>query len=389
MFETFQSMGWKRRLSVVLSAVWLLLVFTISDHDRIAGFVGLGVLPLAILWGAGWAIAGYLAQRQQAISSQAKPTLMEQLKAVLTERAVLIIAVLLGWTLIAQIFSTSDVARHAGEWFVYALIGYGLSTWIGPLKPVRGRIVAAVFLCGLAWVSGKEHYANIAMAKDLQSLASLVPQLQNNDAISEEQIKSTGMFEPALRVAIANLNTQNELAAEYLKTIESASVSTMLTPKTLSSLEARQAARLRASNLKISLETLRIKFDSFYTDMPKRFELAASNIPERGRSEFVKGIIRSNDENQVIYQKLLKINNEVLDIAEDFFALSDKANPKAIGGQIYFTNDADLASYRRLFVQMQELSKQENEQLRKIYELDSKRTDKLTNTIREMRVLTN
>jgi uncharacterized RDD family membrane protein YckC len=62
---SFADMGWKMRLALVVSALWLLLVFAIARSERDSGavFVGLGLIPVAILWGIAWVVRGYLKQR--------------------------------------------------------------------------------------------------------------------------------------------------------------------------------------------------------------------------------------------------------------------------------------------------------------------------------------
>jgi len=66
-------MSWKRRLAVVLSAVWIIVVAAIAansgaEHDirdryffnashALTLFLVFGVLPLLVLWGSAWVLS--------------------------------------------------------------------------------------------------------------------------------------------------------------------------------------------------------------------------------------------------------------------------------------------------------------------------------------------
>lgn len=56
--------GWKMRLGIVLSFIWIALAAVISldaqrSGDGIGAFIFLGVLPLAIAWGIAWIWIGF------------------------------------------------------------------------------------------------------------------------------------------------------------------------------------------------------------------------------------------------------------------------------------------------------------------------------------------
>lgn len=53
-------MSWKRRLSILLSVLWLLLASALAlDSYNSQGLILiLGILPLVLLWGIWWVITG-------------------------------------------------------------------------------------------------------------------------------------------------------------------------------------------------------------------------------------------------------------------------------------------------------------------------------------------
>lgn len=73
MNEFASEIGWKKRLAIVLSFLWL-AVFAIvgtSERDGFALFVALGLLPVATLWGIAWVWSAY---RKQKTSNESAPS---------------------------------------------------------------------------------------------------------------------------------------------------------------------------------------------------------------------------------------------------------------------------------------------------------------------------
>jgi uncharacterized RDD family membrane protein YckC len=64
--------GWKKRLAIVVSFLWLAIFAAIgvSERSGFAIFVMLGLFPVAVLWGIGWVWSAY---RRQSTSSRSAP----------------------------------------------------------------------------------------------------------------------------------------------------------------------------------------------------------------------------------------------------------------------------------------------------------------------------
>ncbi|MEO5327492.1 MAG: hypothetical protein H7829_04530 [Magnetococcus sp. THC-1_WYH] len=58
--------GWVMRIFIVLSILWFLIVFA----DKSSNVIGLGVLPLAILWGIYWIISGVMSSGKKMTSNK-------------------------------------------------------------------------------------------------------------------------------------------------------------------------------------------------------------------------------------------------------------------------------------------------------------------------------
>ncbi|MFM0176455.1 RDD family protein [Paraburkholderia sediminicola] len=59
---------WPLRLAIVLSAIWAIIAYSISyENGRLSGgtFAAVGLIPLGVLWGMGWVLAGVFSQRAE------------------------------------------------------------------------------------------------------------------------------------------------------------------------------------------------------------------------------------------------------------------------------------------------------------------------------------
>lgn len=63
--------GWKKRLAIVLSFLWLAIFAAIgvSERNGFAIFVMLGLFPVAVLWGIGWIWSAYRRQNPRRINA--------------------------------------------------------------------------------------------------------------------------------------------------------------------------------------------------------------------------------------------------------------------------------------------------------------------------------
>ncbi|MFM0033944.1 RDD family protein [Paraburkholderia strydomiana] len=59
---------WPLRLAIVLSAIWAIIAYSLSyENGRLSGgaFALVGLIPLGVLWGIGWVLAGVFSQRAE------------------------------------------------------------------------------------------------------------------------------------------------------------------------------------------------------------------------------------------------------------------------------------------------------------------------------------
>lgn len=73
MFNRMAEIGWKKRLAIVLSFLWIAFAVVVSvnePRDGLGAFVALGILPLSIPWGIAWVWWGF---RKRQPRSASKP----------------------------------------------------------------------------------------------------------------------------------------------------------------------------------------------------------------------------------------------------------------------------------------------------------------------------
>ncbi|MDR6523084.1 hypothetical protein J2789_005774 [Variovorax paradoxus] len=201
--------GWKTRVGLVLSAVWLCLVFLGSDEYHRSGQVlGIGMLPLVLIWGGVWAVAGWRAQRP------AKPQISEEVLAEVKRKRTSEIRTIFAVTLICTVgilaatwqlrasgseADTPSISRWLGEWLIYGLVAYFIFRAI----PRQSAGLAAI-LASLVIVGGVNYRAYASVAEQRQAIDSLARatplfnKIQAGNPVTEEEVRNAhiGLFEP-------------------------------------------------------------------------------------------------------------------------------------------------------------------------------------------------
>ena len=203
--------GWKTRVGLVLSAVWLCVAFLISEeYRRVTQVLGLGVLPLVLLWGIAWAVAGWRAvrplapQTPEAIVIERRRTRSMRMRTFFAVIAILAIGV---WAATLQFRAADDdaggnaIGRWVGEWTVYALVAYFVFRLVPKLPRGTPAVLAALVLVGAVNLKA---YAAIAEDRaamiSLAKAAPLMSQLQGGGTLSDQQVRDArvGVLEPLM-----------------------------------------------------------------------------------------------------------------------------------------------------------------------------------------------
>ena len=203
--------GWKMRVGLVLSAVWLCLVFLVADdYRRMSQVLGLGFLPLVVIWGIVWAVAGWRAQRPSKPATPEEAVLEALRKRSLGIRTTIAVVAVIGMGLLAATYQFhaadneaggSAIAGWFGEWLVYGLFAYAVFRFI-PRTPPGFAIV----LASLVVVGGVNYKTYAAISEDRQAFASLakaaplIIKIQSGAAVIDHEVKDAhvGIMEPLM-----------------------------------------------------------------------------------------------------------------------------------------------------------------------------------------------
>lgn len=250
--------GWKKRLGAVLSCVWLLIVFLVSDeYRRTEQTLAIGVLPLIILLGIAWAVAGWREQRSHRPENQkveVLPTRLKRNKRIrygLTVLTVLVIGqVAAGW----QVYAAGDeggsysVGYWFGECLVYGLIAYAvlrLSFW----KPPGGAalLTAIVIVCGVNYKACTAISENREVRAVLAAAAPLLNKMQSGAALSDQDVKDArvGVLQPLMLAQAAFSRDIDTAATAYLSEIDAVHAEAILTPRYLATRSLRDQTRAK------------------------------------------------------------------------------------------------------------------------------------------------
>lgn len=359
-------LGWKTRVGLVLSAVWLCLVFLVADEDqRLVQVLGLGLLPLVIIWGIVWAVAGWRAQRPEKPTSPESVQIEAKAKRSLRIRTAVAVVVVLGLGMFAATwqFNAADneaggdlVTAWLGEWFVYGLIAYAILRAVPKLPAGSPAVLAALIIVGA--VNYKAHRAITEDRQALESLAKATPlinKIQSGTQVTDQEVKDArvGIFEPLMLAQASYSREVLAIAATYEKAIDGMQPELILTPASLASPSIRAQSRAKlilsqqaTAEYKTQLEAAmargKLAIQAAQLQMPaamsgsvsKGFDEAATQL-----SANVENIVTTEREG---FQAIVGIL-DLMDANPDGYVV-DKGPPI----NLLFRDEVTLARYREL-----------------------------------------
>jgi hypothetical protein len=195
---------------MVLSAVWLCLVFLLADeYRRMPQVLGLGLLPLVILWGVIWAVAGWRAQRSPSpplpTEAQKEATDKRRLRFRVAIAVVVILVIGLfaaNWQFhAADREGSKNVAHWLGEWIVWGLLAYVVLRITPKVPPGTAGVLTALLIVG-----GVNFNAFRTLALEREMLASLamatpiINRIKAGTPVTDQEVRDAkvGVLEPLL-----------------------------------------------------------------------------------------------------------------------------------------------------------------------------------------------
>ncbi|MET3497754.1 hypothetical protein [Variovorax boronicumulans] len=228
-----------------------------DDYRRTSQVLGLGFLPLVLIWGIVWAVAGWRAQRPARPATPEEAVLEARKNLSLRIRTTIAVVAVVGIGLFAATwqFHAADneavgnaIAGWFGEWVVYGLFAYVVLRFI-PRTPPGFAIV----LASLVVVGGVNYKTYAAISEDRQAFASLakaaplINKIQSGTAVSDQEVKDAhvGLMEPLMLAQAAYSRDVIAIAATYTKAVSGLQLELMLTPTSLASPSIRAQTRTK------------------------------------------------------------------------------------------------------------------------------------------------
>lgn len=299
--------GWKTRLGLVLSAIWLCFVLLVAgDSGQMLQVFAVGALPLVVIWGTVWAFTGWRAQRAAKSGTTGHGAVQAKqawrTRAITLAAVVAVLAIGLGvasWQTANAPTETSagDVPRLLGEWLVYGLFAYGILRFVPRLPSRAAAVLAATIIVG-----GVNFETNRAIALDraaVESLARATPlilKIQGGDPVSDLEVRSAnvGLLEPLILAQAAFGRDVLSITSIHRDTMEQLQLDVMLTPQSLASRDIRAQSRNKLVLWQQANSELEGKIAAAIARAKLNIEAAQSQLPQEVRHAVTAGFDRAS-----------------------------------------------------------------------------------------------
>lgn len=353
-----KNLGWKARVGVVLSAVWLCMVFLLSeDYRRASQVLGLGLLPLVLLWGIAWAVAGWRSQRPQADASAPGSTeWRHRLKSAGIVIACLVAGVAsANWQFsLAKHEGPTPVAYWFGEWMVWGLLSYVAFRSI-PRVPAR---LAPVF-AALVVVGGVNFKAYEALSLErefkvsLAKAAPLVSRIDGGEEVTDEEIRraQVGVFEPLLLVKVAGTRDVLAIKRAHEQAIAALEPDKWLVPTALGASESRQLILNRLAQARQEVASYKVQMEAAAARLRLGITSLSAQMPGRTGEGVVKGFDGKAGFVAAFVRDYAEASNLMIDAATEIVTSLEQAPRsfvivKGPPQNILFNDQAGLDAYR-------------------------------------------
>lgn len=387
-------LGWKTRVGLVLSAVWLCLVFLVADdYKRIVQVLGLGFLPLVVIWGIVWAVAGWQAQRPaQPITPELAQIERKAKRRLLIRTAIAVVTVLgVGLFVATWQFKNADsqggdpVAYWFGEWLIWGLVAYVVFRAVPKLPAGAPAVLTALVIVG-----GINYKAYDRIAEDRQALDSLakatplINKIQVGTPVSDQEVRDSriGMMEPLMLAQATFSREAFAIATAYEKAIAAMQPELMLAPASLASQIIRAQTR---ANLKLWQQaTAEYKFQLEAATARGRVAIQAAQLqmPAAMSGSASKGFDESAARLSAYVNTLIKNQEEASQIVVSMLALMDMNRggyfvDKGPPANLMFNSEATLTKYQELMGSIIAVSERQDKAQARLAQDQADQTTKL------------
>lgn len=364
------ALGWKTRVGIVISAIWLILAYVIGDSgDRLSTFLLLGALPLLLVWGLVWAIAGWRAQRPARPAEEvaaARGTNRKRTLSGIGSFVIVGLGLLAASMQLSSAGSGGSVAYYFGQWVVGGLVAAVLLSALSSRYPGIVSVGAALVVAiGVNWSAHSQVSEERAIRESLARATPLFAKMQTEQVQDQEVMQArVGLFEPALlaQAAFSRELWQNTLA--YQKDLESLDLESIFTPARLATDDGRQQSRLVIGRWTAATNEFNTAQTAALARAKARMQAAAEQMPESHRSPFLDGFARGSGRMETYLRDFYAVQLEGVKASTELIDLLDNNQGqfelfKGPPPNLLFRTDALLQEYRQRFKRVTDVANKE------------------------------
>lgn len=391
--------GWKVRVGLVLSAAWLCLVFLVADeYQRLGQTLAFGAMPLIVIWGIAWAVAGWRTQR--AIRAQpteaTRATAREKRRARIRTALALIAVLSIGLFAATWQFKMANneagghaVGRWFGEWSVYGLITYAILRAFPKLPYGAPSVLALLLVVGA--VNYKAHALIDQDRRALESLAKSAPlinKILSGVAVTDQEVigARVGVLEPLMLAQATYGRDVVTIAADYEKTVSGLGAEQILTPASLASAGLRVQTRAKLTVSQQAIAQYKARLEAATARGRLGIQAAAKQVEGVG-GHATRGFDEASAQLTAFVNDLEKIET---DISSNITELLDFLDSPASGyvlekgppPNLLFRDERALAQYRHLYTAILEGGKREQALQARFLQAQAGRTQKVSDLLK-------
>lgn len=329
------SVGWKSRLVIVLSAIWLVIVgLQAYDYDDLSILLLWGVLPVGLLWGCWWVLVGFF--RERGSPSFHRPNLAGPITRLKSS----MFAVAFNWRLIALyivVFVISmavadflvkgRAAFFLGEALVYSLIALLVFLVWRKTRPHTATLTVA-FLCGAivfsAYQYRDEEQELISLGK---RVAPIMSQLQTGVIPTDDEVRQARLmkFEPVM-LAVARYSRSVLLAAQnYEQTVKS--VGPLLSAELLGTESGRARLSMKVKQFETGLSVFESEVESQTIAFKNQLVSLSAQLDHQTRAAFEQGLMKGALVQQEQFRLFFDNQKAILNNLQKIEALVNRFKP--------------------------------------------------------------
>lgn len=390
--------GWKMRVGLVLSAIWLCVVFLVAEErSSVWQVLGIGLLPLVFVWGIIWSVSGWRSQRPAKPEASAADELATKRRRNLRLRTAFAAVAIIGLGLFSATWQADaanneglDIARWFGEWLAYGLFAYVVLRFTPKVPP--SLAIALASLVTAVGVNYKTHSVIALKRQGIDSLAKAAPliiKMQSGAAVNDQDVleAKTGLFEPFLLASATYFRDVLAIESEYQKAIDALDLGSVMTPISLASADSRASSRIKLQLLHKATAEYKTKVELVAGRARLGMTAAQSQTPTEMSDALMRGFDESTEQLSRHLNELVASEREINTAVTATLDLMDAhqgkyAFVKGPPANLIFSDEELLGKYRLLVNDIMDASQRATDLQNRLAELQSSKTDHLTKLLK-------